>query len=225
MFTSKSLEIKNFYSKNPFPGLYTMEDIQRYQGQNRYLSFISNYLHNKSSVLDAGCGSGFISNYFAYNNKNTKFTSVDFSDALDHSRKISQQLNLKNIIYHKEDLCNWKNKQKFDVVLCQGVLHHIPDYKTALENLKSFLKPNGIFLIGLYHPWSKWLQKILPKSYNNKVLEIDQEKNPFELSFTKTQVINMFQKYKFIKSYPSYYFNYKNGGLVIYIFRKENTYD
>jgi hypothetical protein len=64
------------------------------------------------------------------------------------------------------------------------------------------------------------LQKLLPTQYDSKVLEEDQEENPFELSFTKTQAIEMFKGYKLISSYPSALMNWRNGGLTVYVFRK-----
>ena len=82
------------------------------------------------------------------------------------------------------------------------------------------IKNNGLFIIGLYHPWGKMLQKLLPIQYHNNVLEEDQEKNPFELSFTKKQVVNMFKGFKLIDSNPSPLLNWRNGGLTVYVFRK-----
>ena len=63
--------------------------------------------------------------------------------------------------------------------MCQGVLHHIPAYNEVLQRLKSMLNPTGIFIIGLYHPWGKMLQKLLPIQYQSDVLEEDQEKKSF----------------------------------------------
>ena len=81
------------------------------------------------------------------------------------------------------------------------------------------IKNNGLFIIGLYHPWGKMLQKLLPIQYQSNVLQEDQEKNPFELSFTKKQVVNMFKGFKLIDSNPSTYVNWRNGGLTVYVFR------
>lgn len=225
MSTNKSLEVKNFYDKLGFPGKYKSDRVVAYNGNNRYVKFISKFLHDKFNVLDAGCGTGFLTNYFAYQNKKTHFAGVDFSNSVIHADKVSKQLGIKNVYYEQDDLCSWKSKELFDVIICQGVLHHIPEYNKALDNLKKFLKVGGIFIIGLYHPWGKLLQKIMPKNYGNEILETDQEKHPFELSFNKKQVLKMFEHYNFIKCYPSPIFNYKNGGLVMYVFEKGNNND
>ena len=125
-----------------------------------------------------------------------------------------------NIQFIKQDINDYKSAEKFDTVICQGVLHHIPGYQIALEHLKSMLKPNGMFLIGLYHPWGKALQKLMPKDYNSLTLQIDQEEHPFELSFWGRDVKKMFSGYSLVNSAPSVLFNWRNGGLTTYAFRK-----
>lgn len=212
--------IKSFYDKNNFPGKYTANDVINYYNGNRYVSFIEKYVSGRFTVLDAGCGTGFITNNLASRNTDVHFTGVDFADSVDLAQNISAELGLSNTNFVKSDLNNYKSDRKFNVVLCQGVLHHVPNYKKVLKSLQSMLHSGGTFIIGLYHPWGKMLQKLLPTQYDSKVLEEDQEENPFELSFTKTQAIEMFKGYKLISSYPSALMNWRNGGLTVYVFRK-----
>ncbi len=42
----------------------------------------------------------------------------------------------------------------FDVVHSFGVLHHIPDVESALQEISRVLKPDGKFLVSVYHKWS-----------------------------------------------------------------------
>mgnify|MGYP001471543124 CR=1 FL=1 len=44
-----------------------------------------------------------------------------------------------------------------------------------LKKLQRMIKNNGLFIIGLYHPWGKMLQKLLPTQYESNVLQEDQE--------------------------------------------------
>jgi len=221
MITNKiNSKVKEFYNKNPFPNPYTASSVKSYSGRNRYISFISKNIKNRSMVLDAGCGTGFIANFLAQENPDMDFVGVDFSNSINHANKIKRQLGIRNVKFFKKDLTEFKTKKKFDVVICQGVLHHIPKYQQTLANLKNMLAPNGIFIIGLYHPWGKALQRLLPNNYTSRTLEVDQEQHPFELSFWGKDVKNMFTGYKYIASQPRVIFNWRNGGLTTYIFKK-----
>jgi 2-polyprenyl-3-methyl-5-hydroxy-6-metoxy-1,4-benzoquinol methylase len=223
MITNKTGDkVKVFYNKNPFPGPYTASSVESYPGRNRYISFISKNIKHSSMVLDAGCGTGFITNFLAQQHPGTKFIGVDFSNSVDHANKIRRELGTGNIKFVKKDLIKFKTKKKFDAIICQGVLHHIPDHKQALANLKNMLTSGGLFIIGLYHPWGKALQKLLPNDYTSRTLEVDQEQHPFELSFWRKDVKSMFRGYKYITSHPGVFLNWRNGGLTTYIFRKED---
>ena len=220
MITLKSKQVKDFYNKHPFPGPYTATSVKEYTGQNRYISFIAENIKNSFKVLDAGCGTGFITNYLAQTYPDKQFVGVDFADSMDYAVKIKKQLQRPNLKFIKEDLTQFTTDDTFDTIICQGVLHHIPDYKQTLTRLKNMLTNNGIFIIGLYHPWGKTLQKWMPKDYHSRTLEVDQEHHPFELSFWSKNVRQLFEGYKFIASNPGVLFNWRNGGLTTYIFKK-----
>jgi ubiquinone/menaquinone biosynthesis C-methylase UbiE len=116
----------------------------------------------------------------------------------------------------------------FDVVICQGVLHHIPNYHKALEILVNFVKPGGTLILGLYHPAGKIIKKIFQVDYGNDVLFQDQELNPFEISLTLDQIKESLEEFTLCQAYPRYlnnywipsFLNYKNGGLVTYVLQK-----
>ncbi len=213
-------DIKAFYDKNNFPGKYSANDLLEYYNGNRYLNFIQQYISGRFTVLDAGCGTGFTTNYFARKNTDLTFTGIDFAESITWAEKISSELQLRNTNYIKADLNDFESDTKYNVVLCQGVLHHIPAYNKVLKKLQGMVNSNGLFIIGLYHPWGKMLQRLLPTQYQSNVLEEDQEKNPFELSFTKKEVVKMFKGYTLIDSHPSALMNWRNGGLTVYVFRK-----
>ena len=154
-------DIKAFYDRINFPGKYNYSDVVEYYNGNRYLNFIEKYIKGAETVLDAGCGTGFITNNFAYRNPDMHFTSVDFAKSIDWAEEVSTELGLQNTKFVKQDLNEYKSKKRYRVVLCQGVLHHIPNYAQVLKNLQSMVAKDGLFVIGLYHPWGKKLQKLL----------------------------------------------------------------
>jgi len=217
-------KIKKFYDSNNFPGLYTSESLDYHMDgiRNPYLKVIDRAIRssNAKTVLDLGCGTGFITNFFAKKYPDIQFTGVDFASSIDHARKIAKINNSSNVKFVKKDILNFDNQKKFDLVICQGVLHHIPDHTNAVKRILSLVKND--LIIGLYHPMGKVFKKIFKINYGDKVLHDDQENHPYETAFTKNGVKNMFSKFEISSSYPGWLirlrslFNYRNGGLVTY---------
>jgi len=195
---------------------------------NPYLNTIDIMVNPAIRVLDIGCGSGFIVNMFARRYPHIKFDAIDFSNGIDYAKDFSKQHNINNITYYKEDLLKWDSKDNiYDLVICHGVLHHIPNYHLALKKISGLSNNNVI--IGIYNYYGKLFKKIKSVKYVNKVLYADQELCPFELSFSDHRFRKLISNYNLIKVYPSYknrlvdfynLFNYSNGGLTLYLLKK-----
>lgn len=225
-------EIKKFYSDLHFPGRYSWEDLKFYEDQgihNIYLREINSVMRDDISVLDVGCGTGLVSNLFADKYKNSRFTAVDFSDSIDYASNFAKTNGIKNVNWVKQDFLQFETEQQYDIIICCGVLHHIPQYHHALAKIKNLLKPGGKLVLAVYNPWGKILKQFFKINYNCDILYQDQENNPFELSFSNSQVRDMCKDLKFHRSAPSIsnHFvdllalnNSENGGLVLYIFSK-----
>lgn len=226
MVSSKYKEIQEFYSKLKFPGEYTFEDLQYHfsEMRNLYLSAIDQHVENNMKVLDLGAGTGYIVNLFAKKYPNSNFTALDFSDGIDFAHNFALENNINNITFVKENFLNFESNKQFDVIICQGVLHHIPDYPQAVEKILQCLKPGGTLLLGLYHPFGKTLQKILPINYYSEILKEDQLSNPFELCFTQKKVSKLLPSMELVGKYPKHAFLFTksfiaSGGLILYVFR------
>ncbi len=44
----------------------------------------------------------------------------------------------------------------YDMLICSGVLHHIENPRPIFTNLCKLVKPNGVVVAGLYHPWGRF---------------------------------------------------------------------
>jgi ubiquinone/menaquinone biosynthesis C-methylase UbiE len=224
--------IKDFYSDLYFPGRYTSADLEVYEegfSFNLYLNEINRLMKDGIEVLDVGCGTGLVSNLFALRYPNAKFTSVDFSNSIDYATSFADENGINNVTWVKKDFLKFKSNKKFDLIICCGVLHHIPAYEEALDKMKNLMKVNGHLSLALYNPLGKILKRIMKIRYNSPTLYVDQEMNPFELSFTRGAVLNMCNELTFERVQPSIcnhlvnflsLFNSANGGLAIYTFRK-----
>lgn len=223
--------IKDFYDNLQFPGHYKSLEYYSDEIKNPYLRLIDNTIsaYNCSEILDVGCGTGLISNLIASRYPHSKVSAIDFAEGIHYGKCYSEQHGINNVDWIKCDFLDVNLKKQFDVVICQGVLHHIPNWIVGLKKLKQYCRPNGIVIIGLYHPWGKILKKYFRIHYRSEVLNCDQENNPFELSFDYQQVNQMFSGWQLLNHYPSSMglqmkidamVNSRNGGLITYVWKK-----
>ena len=136
-----------------------------------------NYIHKSmpnlkgKTVLDLGCGAGFISLPLA--EMGACVTAIDLSEeALRILQEKAQQKNLQNNIQIKQaDILQELNlNQKYDLVLALDVLEHVFCPEKIIEQAFKYLKPNGLFI---YHTlnrtfwcWLLYLQ-LVPRLIKN----------------------------------------------------------
>lgn len=220
--------IKEFYDTVTFPGLYGSEEIVKvedYLIYERYLDFL---IENEiTTILDIGCGSGYITNIIAYHLPHIKIVAIDFSDTINHGKKIGQELKLTNIEWRQENFLEFKSNKTFDVVLANGSLHHMPDFDKAVKKAKSLT--HKFLMVGLYNKYGKWMQRTIRPKFITECFELDQIKIPFELSFSHRESLRYFEEFKLIKVTPSILglgvdffslFRSKWGGFTFYYFSK-----
>jgi 2-polyprenyl-3-methyl-5-hydroxy-6-metoxy-1,4-benzoquinol methylase len=112
--------------------------VERYFGtvreRNRFLKE-----NKEKAILDAGCGSGFSASVlFGKQLNHMKYLGVDFSDSIHTARKRFNELGIYGD-FLQESITSMKLKRKFDIIFCEGVLHHTSDPLQSLRNLVSHL--------------------------------------------------------------------------------------
>lgn len=102
----------------------------------------SNLLTRKSGkLLDAGCGRGISSEFFA---------KIGFQvEGFDISPEVVEIAKKRGINAYLFDMETDDLKDKYDVIICLEVLQFLVDPLKALRNLKSALKPDGEMVISL----------------------------------------------------------------------------
>ena len=226
--TPKEQEIKNFYDTVTFPGLYTANDISNvedYLIYERYLNFIE--AHDIKTILDVGCGSGYITNIIANHFPSIKIVALDFSSTINHGKQVAKEMNIKNVTWMQTNFLEYNSSTTFDLVLSNGSIHHMPEFDTAVDKVKSL--SHNYIMIGLYNKYGKLMQRKIRPKFITECFELDQLKIPFELSFTNSQVRGYFKDWFLIKVTPSILgwgvdffslFRGKWGGFTFYYFKK-----
>lgn len=132
-------------------------------------------------ILVAGCGTNTAQQNAAFL-PNAKITAIDISDAsLALARASAERFGLRNLELLKHPIEKVAELGKtFDLVICQGVIHHLEDPVVGLKALGSVLKPTGAMNVMLYGKYGRtgiyMLQELLRDRLGMKVQRDDLER-------------------------------------------------
>ena len=113
------------------------------------------HLKRDATLLDVGCGAGWLSLSAAWH-YGCRVTGIDFNPvAVDRACAVAEILGLP-VSFSTADLFQFETKTKFELVTSIGVLHHTNDCLGAVSRICSnFVRPGGHVFIGLYHRYGR----------------------------------------------------------------------
>jgi len=188
------------YEENPYPRYrfanFTSQDnansistLIKLESTKQNLPF-SEVLTNDNchpKVLIAGCGTGsqVIS---ASRYKNAQITAIDLSErSLSYAMMKAEDYHMKNVDFKVMDLLDVANlNEKFDIIECTGVLHHIAEPEEGLLALIGQLKPNGYIKLGLYSELAR--QQIVEA--RNQIKQLNVKSTPKGIRDFRQKVLN-----------------------------------
>lgn len=147
------------------------------------------------SILDVGCANGELTYNLNKAFPDAKITGLDIrQDLLNKAKKNTS----KKIRYVRRDISKRELNlhEKFDIIICAGVLAIFDDHKIILKNLKKHLKTNGeIYIFGNFNEndydvfikykdlnkhknilqsgWNIWSLKTVKKFFINKKIQVN----------------------------------------------------
>ena len=228
----KTLKVTNFYKESPFPNYKSNDNKSTIldKGDKNYLtSKFKKFIGFNKDVLEVGCGTGQLANYFAIGSNNRVVGLDPTIESIELAAKFSNQNDIKNISYVNADIFDdVLNDEFFDFIWCNGVLHHTKDPYGAFKVLIKSLKKRGYVLIGLYNKIGRirtLVRKLFYKILGKKFLMLvdptlrnlkdsteeqnawirDQYMHPIEKLHTLDEVLKWFKENNidFINSIPS----------------------
>jgi len=156
-----SIKVATQYNVSPYPrwtGVLTYRD-------GHYLKKLSSifdakeldFLRSPFEVLIAGCGTGrqAVSAAIDYGPQ-AHVTGLDITEtSLGYASMMAERMGASNLSLAQGDIQNIgafepSFRQRFNVIECVGVLHHMARPFDGWRALKECLAPGGIILIGLY---------------------------------------------------------------------------
>jgi ubiquinone/menaquinone biosynthesis C-methylase UbiE len=96
------------------------------------------------TLLDLGCGSGYSTELLERTFEPVRMSAIDLMpEQIERAKR--RKLRARFQIGDAGRLPYAANS--FDAVFCFGVLHHVPKWRHALEEVARVLKPHGVFLV------------------------------------------------------------------------------
>ena len=127
------------------PEVYSRKEQQRVR---RQLEAINQQIkNNQKKALDVGAGTGNLTGKLL--EMGYKVTATDISPEMcgilkkKYAKYIPEKLRVLNAPIEELSF----NKEEFDLIVSYSVLHHLPDYQSALTTLCGFLKKGGVIYI------------------------------------------------------------------------------
>ena len=156
-------DVRDFYEKMPYPAPVASLDKERelYANPERrrahfHLTWPTERLRGNLEILVAGCGTSQAARY-ALREPYAHVTAIDISEtSLRHTRDLQRKYKLDNLELHRLAIENvGELGRSFDLVVCTGVLHHLPDPDHGLRALRDVLNPNGAMRLMVYAPYGR----------------------------------------------------------------------
>lgn len=140
-----------------------------------------------ASVLDAGCGSGWYSEYLL--NQGAEVTSVDLNEEFfeltmgrvgDRARVLQADL---------AEPLDFAQAGQFDVVVCPLVMHYLKDWEPVLREFHRVLRLSGLLVFSTHHPTMDW--KLFKKEDYFAVEMLEDEWDMGKVSFYRRPLTAM----------------------------------
>ena len=232
-------KVTDFYKDSPFPN-YKIEDnkdtILTKGDKNLLTSQFKKFIGYNKNVLEVGCGTGQISNYFSIGTNNNVVGLDPTIESLNLASNFARNNNIQNVKFINADIFDDVLKDNFfDLIWCSGVLHHTKNPYNAFQIITKSLKNEGYILIGLYNKIGRIrtiIRKFFYRIFGENFLKIvdptlrnlkndkdeqkawirDQYIHPVESLHTIDEVLEWFNNndIEFVNSVPSCDFNDNN---------------
>ena len=158
-----SNRVRQFYEKLPYPpplaSLDEHRDLYRDPDRRRALFHRIWPLERPGrhqEILVAGCGTSQAARY-ALREPDARVTAIDISEtSLRHTSDLQRKYSLHNLELHQLPLEAVKDLgRSFDLIVCTGVLHHLPEPDVGLRALRDALSRKGAMHLMVYATYGR----------------------------------------------------------------------
>ena len=222
--------VKSFYEVNPFPnyeGLDSGWSLREKAEKGIFAGLLDSQIPHGTRILEAGCGTGQLSNFLGLTWGRTIFATDMCLNSLKLAEQFRERNQIDSVAFLQMNLFRPVFKpESFDLVICNGVLHHTSDPFLGFQTISRLVKKGGFVIVGLYNTYGRLTTdirraifrlsgdrfKFLDPRLRSKgvgdlrkhIWFMDQYKNPHESKHTIGQVQDWFNRcgFEFMNSIP-----------------------
>ncbi len=222
--------VQAFYEETPFPNYDDHDSVRSLIEKSRsglYARRLDESVPYGSSVLEVGCGTGQLTNYLGIAYREVIGTDLCLN-SLRLGEEFRRDCGLERVRFAQMNLFRPAFRpESFDVVLCNGVLHHTSDPQGGFRGLVPLVRPGGHLIVGLYNSWGRllssarreifrltggrgrWLDPILRRpgmsDSKRRAWFADQYRHPHESKHTFGEVLRWFasEGLEFVRGVPA----------------------
>jgi SAM-dependent methyltransferase len=156
-------DVRDFYERYPYPRPIDSLDKYRQLWQDRQRRRADHHLHwpgrsyrEDRTILVAGCGTSQAAKH-ALRWPAALVTGIDFSaTSVRCTEDLKRKYDLANLQLHQLPVERARElEDRFDQIVCTGVLHHLGDPDAGLAALRDVLKPDGAMHLMVYAPYGR----------------------------------------------------------------------
>jgi carbamoyltransferase len=222
--------VKAFYEETPFPNYDEHDSVRSLIDKSRrgiYAHMLNEGLPFNGRILEVGCGTGQLTNFLGISCR--EVIGVDLClNSLRLAERFRSEHGLERVRFAQMNLFRPTfTPGQFDVILCNGVLHHTADPYGGFKRLVPLLRPGGHIIIGLYNKYGRlmtdlrraifrmtggratWLDPYLRSTKMSREKRrawfADQYQHPHESKHTIGEVLDWFDEtgLDFVRGIPS----------------------
>lgn len=222
--------VKTFYEACPFPNyddLDSSRSLLEKAQRGIFAKLLDEQIPQRARVLEVGCGTGQLSNFLGLQWGRTVFGTDVCLNSLKLGQAFRKRNQIKTVAFVRMNLFRPVfPPESFDVVICNGVLHHTSDPWGGFQTIARMVKPGGVIIVGLYNACGRiptQLRRCLYRLLGNRMWrldsylrdpslsqvkkrawEMDQYQHPHESTHTFDEVLEWFHRsgIEFLSSIP-----------------------
>jgi SAM-dependent methyltransferase len=151
--------VRAFYEETPFPNYDDLDSRESLTSKSReglFAAALEEQLPDGAIVLDAGCGTGLLTNFLGLSWRRRVFGGDVCINSLRLANGFRERYRIANAAFLQMNLFRPPFRDgSIDVVICNRVLHHTRDARAGFKALLRKIKPGGLILIGLYNRYAR----------------------------------------------------------------------
>jgi SAM-dependent methyltransferase len=147
--------VKAFYEETPFPNYDDLDDrrsLKQKATAGIFGRLLDEQLPKSAKVLEAGCGTGQLSNFLGMSRGRTCVGGDICLNSLGLAKGFRDRFSINNTSFLQMNLFRPPfQSEAFDVVISNGVLHHTSDPESGYRSILHKLRRGGFIAVGLYN--------------------------------------------------------------------------